>query len=109
MQQSEIRVSPEGNVVAIRNLDLFGSVSLKWRATDGSYLSDKQVEDWTSLNRPIEIHLVKVGEYEDARTIAAFPTLAMADDYVQKRQEFANDVTTDVGETTKFYPSGYSF
>lgn len=103
--QDEIRVSRNGKEVAIRNLNHPERSDLKWRCTNGSYKTDRDVEAWIPLNRMIEIHLVKTGEYEDAQTIAAFPSEESANGYIEARKEFAAE-KADIAEMTYFYPHG---
>jgi hypothetical protein len=103
--QDEIRVSRNGREVAIRNLNHPERSDLKWRCTNGSYKTDADVAAWIPLNRMTEIHLVKTGEYEDAQTIAAFPSVEDASSYIEARKEFAAE-KADIGETTYFYPHG---
>lgn len=42
----EVRLSPDGGEVAIRNND---SAHAPWRVTNGGHYRDEQVRDWTPL------------------------------------------------------------
>jgi hypothetical protein len=46
---SEIRVSPDGKNVAIRNNSLPLVSSAPWRVSNGGFYSDEQVADWYPL------------------------------------------------------------
>jgi hypothetical protein len=46
VSEAEIRISPDGRDVAIRNRD---DKWFPWRVTDGSQRSDGQVADWKQL------------------------------------------------------------
>lgn len=105
--QDEIRVSPEGDVVAIRNLKHRETDRLTWRATNGAYLTDKQVENWIPLNRRTEITLVATGEYEDALVVGAFFSEDEANKYIENRKEFATDEAS-VFQRTNLYPRNYN-
>jgi hypothetical protein len=45
----EVRLSPDGHDAAVCNLTHPERPDLRWRATNGAYLTDKQVEGWTVL------------------------------------------------------------
>lgn len=52
MTSSEIRMSPDGRNVAIRNLRELNPKydgASEWRASNGGYLTDAQVADWVVL------------------------------------------------------------
>lgn len=103
--QDEIRVNPEGTIVAIRNLKHPERADLTWRGTNGGFFTDQQTEGWISLNRSHYIHLVKRGEYEDAYTVAAFSDKEDAEKHIENAMRYSGD-RTDIGETTLFYPHG---
>lgn len=46
MDAPEVRLSPDGYNVAIRNRD---SKTAPWRVTNGGYYRDDQVSEWTPL------------------------------------------------------------
>lgn len=113
----EIRVSPDGRDVAIRNLrevnPRYDGKHCEWRATNGAYLTDKQVEGWIPLNRPRYVNLVTVGEYEDAQTIAVFDANpdaefganSDADRFIEQHNAFAENKASISG-SAMFYPRG---
>lgn len=104
----EIRVSPDGRNVVIRNLRKINpgyDGQAEWRGTNGAYWTDKQVEGWAVLNRPHEVYLVKKGEYEDAFTVAVYTDKGDAEKFIEEARKHSSD-RIDVGESAIFHPHG---
>ena len=102
--QDEIRVSRNGREVAIRNLNHPERADLKWRCTNGSYKTDKDVEGWIPLNRKCSAHLVGRDDY-DVNYDVAFANEGEAQKYIATVNEYATEKVA-IGEVVDFYPYG---